>query len=66
VLDGYAVARTIRSDPHLASMYLVALSGYAMPEDQRRALAAGFNRHLGKPAAAELIQEIVSQAPASG
>jgi len=66
VLDGYAVARTIRSDPHLSSMYLVALSGYAMPDDQRRALAAGFNRHLGKPAAAELIQEIVAEAPASG
>ncbi len=27
-------------------------------------LAAGFNRHLGKPAAAELIQEIVAEAPA--
>jgi two-component system CheB/CheR fusion protein len=66
VLDGYAVARTIRSDPLLAPTYLVALSGYAMPEDQRRALAAGFNRHLGKPAAAELIQEIVAEAPAGG
>jgi two-component system CheB/CheR fusion protein len=66
VLDGYAVARTIRSDPQLAPTYLVALSGYAMPEDQRRALAAGFNRHVGKPAAAELIQEIVSEAPVGG
>jgi two-component system CheB/CheR fusion protein len=66
VLDGYAVARTIRSDPQLAPTYLVALSGYATPEDHRRALAAGFNRHLGKPAAAELIQEIVAETPVSG
>jgi CheY-like chemotaxis protein len=31
-------------------VFLVALSGYALPEDVARAQTAGFNRHLAKPA----------------
>jgi CheY-like chemotaxis protein len=49
-LDGYEVARTLRRDAALRSMRLVALSGYAQPEDRERALAAGFDVHLAKPA----------------
>jgi two-component system CheB/CheR fusion protein len=60
VVDGYAVARALRADPGLASTYLVALTGYALPEDARRALAAGFDRHLGKPTAIETIEDIVA------
>lgn len=62
-VDGYAVARALRADPALASTYLVALTGYALPEDGRRALSAGFDRHLGKPTAIETLQEIVSLVP---
>jgi len=49
-LDGYGVARAIRADPALCHTPLVALTGYAGPEDQARAREAGFDRHLGKPA----------------
>jgi CheY-like chemotaxis protein len=28
---------------------LVALSGYALPEDRQRSAAAGFAKHLAKP-----------------
>lgn len=48
-LDGYEVARALRGDPGCAGMFLVALSGYALPEDRQRALDAGFDRHLAKP-----------------
>jgi two-component system CheB/CheR fusion protein len=48
-MDGYAVARAFRSQSSTASTFLVALSGYAQPEDQRRAIAAGFDVHLAKP-----------------
>lgn len=48
-LDGYAVARALRADPATASAYLIAVSGYAGEEDQRRSLEAGFDRHLNKP-----------------
>jgi two-component system CheB/CheR fusion protein len=48
-LDGYGVARAIRADPALRHIPLVALTGYAGPEDRARARAAGFDQHLGKP-----------------
>jgi len=35
--------------PALRSAFLVALSGYALPEDLERAAAAGFQHHLAKP-----------------
>lgn len=47
--DGYSVARTLRSDPQFEPAYLVAMTGYGQDEDKRRALAAGFDRHLTKP-----------------
>ncbi|HET8541096.1 MAG TPA: MASE1 domain-containing protein [Anaeromyxobacter sp.] len=47
-LDGYEVARRIRADPSLSPL-LVAVTGYALPEDQRKAREAGFDRHLAKP-----------------
>src|SRR6266568_5236207 len=47
--DGDGVARAIRADPALRHTPLVALTGYAGPEDQARALEAGFDRHLAKP-----------------
>jgi CheY-like chemotaxis protein len=48
-MEGYAVARQLRASPDTASVYLVAVSGYAGDEDQRRSLAAGFDLHLNKP-----------------
>jgi two-component system CheB/CheR fusion protein len=48
-VDGYGVARAIRVDPALRHIPLVALTGYAGPEDRARAREAGFDQHLGKP-----------------
>jgi len=48
-MDGYQVARTLRTDPRLARTYLVALSGYALREDIERSNDAGFDRHMSKP-----------------
>jgi PAS domain S-box-containing protein len=63
VTDGYEVARAIRADPVLAPAVLVALTGYALPEDQARAVEAGFDRHLGKPVAMEDIEEVLAAGP---
>jgi signal transduction histidine kinase len=49
-MDGYEVARTIRAEPGLAGVRLVAVSGYAQPEDRARARSAGFDAHVAKPA----------------
>jgi PAS domain S-box-containing protein len=47
-MDGYQVARELRAR-HEGALRLVALSGYAQPEDVSRALASGFDRHVAKP-----------------
>jgi CheY-like chemotaxis protein/anti-sigma regulatory factor (Ser/Thr protein kinase) len=54
-MDGYAVARTVLSDPTLASTRLIALSGYGQPEDRRRTAEAGFEAHLIKPVEPEKL-----------
>jgi two-component system, chemotaxis family, CheB/CheR fusion protein len=63
-LDGYEVARRIRADPS-PSPVLIALTGYALPEDQRRALEAGFDRHLAKPVQFRDIEEALANARAA-
>ncbi len=58
--DGYAVARAVRSDPSNGRVFLVALTGYASPEDRQRAIEAGFDRHLAKPPSLEQLEEAVT------
>jgi two-component system, chemotaxis family, CheB/CheR fusion protein len=47
-MTGYEVAKTIRAER--GEVTLIALSGYARPEDVKKATDAGFDRHLAKPA----------------
>ena len=51
LMDGYQVARALRADPSTRSIRLIALSGYAQPEDLDKARAAGFDLHVAKPVA---------------
>jgi two-component system, chemotaxis family, CheB/CheR fusion protein len=60
-LDGYAVARALRGDPALARTYLVALTGYASADHQRRAREAGFDRHLTKPVDPAVLSEALAR-----
>lgn len=48
-MDGFAATREIRRDPLTAGTPVVALTGFAMPEDRQRALAAGCNEVICKP-----------------
>jgi two-component system CheB/CheR fusion protein len=59
-MDGFEVARAFRADEGLKGTYLVALSGYALPEDLQRAEEAGFDRHLAKPPSLEKIEEALA------
>ena len=59
-LDGYEVARTLRSDASLRSARLIALTGYAQPEDCARAMEAGFDAHLAKPASIDELQDLIA------
>jgi two-component system CheB/CheR fusion protein len=48
-MTGYEVARALRADERLRGTVLVALTGYSLPEDERRASDAGFAHHVRKP-----------------
>jgi signal transduction histidine kinase/ActR/RegA family two-component response regulator len=60
-LDGYAVARRLRSELG-DGVTLVALTGYGQSEDRRRTTEAGFNAHLVKP----VDPDVLSRALATG
>ncbi len=48
-MDGYEVARRLRQQPKLESVWLAALTGWGQQEDRRRTAEAGFDHHLVKP-----------------
>jgi CheY-like chemotaxis protein len=58
-IDGFTLAKKVREQPRFSSIPLVALSGYAQPEDIQKSFAAGFTYHLAKPAELERITEII-------
>src|SRR6202044_3638814 len=49
VMDGYELVRRLRADARLASVRLIAVTGYGQESDRRHAFEAGFDEHLGKP-----------------
>ena len=59
-LDGYEVARALRADPTTRRIRLVALTGYATAEHRERAMAAGFDHHLPKPAEQDDLRRVLA------
>jgi CheY-like chemotaxis protein len=64
-MDGYGVARALRTDPAFQGTMLVALTGYAAPEDISRSREAGFDHHVAKPPAYGVIEGILASAVAA-
>lgn len=58
-VGGYEVVRTLREHPRCQGLRLIALSGFATDEDKRRAMAAGFDAFLSKPADLRAIRAAV-------
>ncbi|MES2535687.1 MAG: response regulator [Pseudomonadota bacterium] len=56
-IDGYEVARRLRADPATRHIKLIALTGYGLQDDQRRAAEAGFDMHLVKPVNVDLLMQ---------
>lgn len=48
-MDGYELARRIRSEHDASHIRLVALTGYGQESDRQRSTAAGFDHHMVKP-----------------
>jgi two-component system CheB/CheR fusion protein len=63
VINGYEVARQIRSRKYLDDVMLIALTGYGASGDVNAAREAGFDYHVCKPAELARIEELLASAP---
>jgi two-component system CheB/CheR fusion protein len=59
IVDGYELIRSIRRVPQLSTTPAIALTGLGSKGDVERALAAGFNACLSKPAEPEQIATLI-------
>jgi CheY-like chemotaxis protein len=64
-LNGYEVARRLREQPRLRNALLVAQTGWGQESDRVRSQKAGFDHHLIKPVAPEVLAEIIDSADCS-
>lgn len=60
-MDGYEVARQIRSMREGKRLVIVALTGYGTEEDRRQSHAAGFDAHLVKPVDLDALQVLLAR-----
>jgi two-component system, sensor histidine kinase len=69
IVDGYEVARQVRSALGAAAPLMIALTGYGAPEQRAQALSAGFDLHIVKPVdpdrLATLLDEYAATPPSS-
>src|SRR6185436_2862916 len=59
-IDGYEVARQLRSDERLRGVPLIAITGFGGDADRARAVSAGFHNYLVKPVPYELLSEVLA------
>jgi CheY-like chemotaxis protein len=55
-MNGYEVPRRIRADYSALQPMLVAVTGWSLEDDRRRARETGFDHHLVKPADIDALQ----------
>lgn len=59
VMNGYEVARSLRTSMIWRVVPLVAVTAFSMPGDREKALDVGFNEHLSKPITPEtFVQQV--------
>jgi CheY-like chemotaxis protein len=58
-LDGYEVARKLRSNPATAKARLIAVTAYSQDEDRQRSHEAGFELHLVKPVDPDALRRVL-------
>ena len=61
-IDGFRVAETLKKEPGLERLFIVAVTALATDEDRRRSSEAGIDVHLVKPADPRFIVSLVGDA----
>jgi CheY-like chemotaxis protein len=59
-MNGYDIARAIRASPSHRGLRLIAVTGYGQPADKELALEAGFDSHLLKPIAPDILRRVLA------
>jgi CheY-like chemotaxis protein len=62
-MDGYQVARELRSRKELQGTVLAAMTGYGQEEHRRQSEAAGFDHHLVKPLQLNTLLALLARLP---
>ena len=60
-MNGYELAKALRSLPGYESVPMVAVTGYSMFDDRNRSLVAGFTEHLTKPIDPRAFLELIER-----
>jgi CheY-like chemotaxis protein len=58
-IDGYELARRLKSQPETGDAVLIAVTGYGQERDREEALAAGFDHHVVKPVHPETLLSLL-------
>jgi CheY-like chemotaxis protein len=60
-MDGYELARRLRTLPALAGVRLVAVTGYGQVRDREAAEQAGFHEHVVKPVNLAMLEGVLAR-----
>jgi two-component system CheB/CheR fusion protein len=60
-IDGYQVARRMRSQTFKQDLVIIALSGYGEKEHRRRSKEAGCDYHLVKPVQPHVLRDLLNK-----
>jgi CheY-like chemotaxis protein len=58
-MDGYEAMRAIRSDPRYADLPIIALTAKVIAGEPEKAIAAGANEYVQKPADVNVLLAVV-------
>lgn len=60
-MNGYQLAREMRTMPGYETVPMVAVTGYSMFDDRERSTNAGFNAHMTKPIDPRALIDLIEQ-----
>jgi CheY-like chemotaxis protein/anti-sigma regulatory factor (Ser/Thr protein kinase) len=60
VMNGYAVARTLRARPEFTHVHIAAVTGWGQEEDRRKAREAGCDSHFTKPLSLAMLEDLLA------
>jgi two-component system cell cycle response regulator DivK len=61
MMDGWIATETLKQNPLVKDIAIIALTAHALPDDRKRAFDAGINEYITKPMDIRKFLEIIEQ-----